>query len=139
MSFWPNSTGMIPVWSPTKLDQMVLIGCISKSRGQTLGFQNAIFKNLLVWKYKAQSSHSWCITSSRGPLPIFAWTTVVVLCKWLYCDLWPFPQISDPGAFGSSCFNTAIQNIKMICEFLNSYIRNNTNSLKGGIKTTCLF
>jgi len=26
---------------------------------------------LLVWKYKAQSFHIWCITSSRGPLPIF--------------------------------------------------------------------
>jgi len=50
---------------------MVLIGCISRSRGQKLCFQNAIFKHLLVWKYKAQSFHIWYITSSRGPLPIF--------------------------------------------------------------------
>ena len=28
--------------------QMVLIGCISRSRGQKIGFQNAIFKILLV-------------------------------------------------------------------------------------------
>jgi len=59
---------------------MVLFGWISRSRGQKLGFQNAIFKNLLVWKYKAKSFHIWCITSSRGPLPIFGvqhkWSTV---------------------------------------------------------------
>jgi len=52
--FWPkNFTGMIPGWSPTKVVQKVLIGCISRSRGQKVGFQNAIFKNLLVWNYKA--------------------------------------------------------------------------------------
>ena len=34
----------IPGWSPTKVVQMVLIGCISRSRGQKIGFQNAIFK-----------------------------------------------------------------------------------------------
>jgi len=43
-----NFTGMIPVWSPTKVVQMVLIGSISRLRGQKEGFQNAIFKNLLV-------------------------------------------------------------------------------------------
>jgi len=26
----------------------------------------------------------------------------VVLCKWLHCDLWPFPQVSDPGPSGPS-------------------------------------
>jgi len=50
---WTNSTGMVPGWSPTKIVQMVLIGCISRSRGQKVGFQNAIFKHLLVWNYKA--------------------------------------------------------------------------------------
>jgi len=25
----PNSTGMIPGWSPTKIVQMVLIGCVA--------------------------------------------------------------------------------------------------------------
>jgi len=59
---------------------MVQIGCISRSQGQKLGFQNAIFKNLLVWNYKAQSFHNWCIISSRGPLPIFGgqhkWSSV---------------------------------------------------------------
>jgi len=28
----------------------------------------------------------------------------VILCNWLHCDLWPFPQVSDPGPFGPSCF-----------------------------------
>jgi len=69
MVICPNSTGMIPGWSPTKFVQMVLIGCISRSRGQQIGFQNAIFKNLLVWNYKVQSFHIWYIASSRGPLP----------------------------------------------------------------------
>jgi len=69
MGIWPNSTGMVPGWSPTKIVQMVLIGCIGRSGGQKLGFQNAILKNLLVWQYKAQSFHIWCITSSNGPLP----------------------------------------------------------------------
>jgi len=53
--FWPNFTGMIPGWTPTNVVQMVLIGCISWSRGQNIGFQNAIFKTLLGWNYKAQS------------------------------------------------------------------------------------
>jgi len=29
----------------------------SRSRGQKVGFQNALFKNLFVWSYKAQSFH----------------------------------------------------------------------------------
>ena len=45
------------------------VSCISRSRGQKIGFQNATFKNLLVWNYKAQSFHIWYIASSRGPLP----------------------------------------------------------------------
>jgi len=48
MGILQNSTEMVPVWSPTEIVQMVLIGCIIRSRGQKLGFQNAIFKNLLV-------------------------------------------------------------------------------------------
>ena len=47
---------------------LVLIGCIRRSRGQKIGFQNAIFKNLLVWNYKVQSFHIWYIASSRGPI-----------------------------------------------------------------------
>jgi len=54
MGIRPNSKGMVPGWSPTKIVQMVLIGGISRSGGQKLGFQNDIFKNLFVWKYKAQ-------------------------------------------------------------------------------------
>ena len=42
MGILPNSTGMVPGWSPTEIIQMVLIGW-----GQKLGFQNAIFKNLV--------------------------------------------------------------------------------------------
>jgi len=58
----------------TQIVQMVLMGCISRSRGLKIGFQNATFKNLLVWKYKAQSFHIWCL------LPIFGgqhkWSSV---------------------------------------------------------------
>jgi len=43
MGRFPNLIGMIPGWSPTEIVQMVLIGCISMSQGQKLGFQNAIF------------------------------------------------------------------------------------------------
>ena len=48
---------------------MVLIGCINRSRGKKIGFQKAIFKNLLVLNYKAQGFHIWYIALSRGPLP----------------------------------------------------------------------
>jgi len=64
----PNSIGMVPGCSPTEIVQMVLISCISRSRGQKIGFQNAIFKNLFIWNYKAQRFHIWYITSSRGSL-----------------------------------------------------------------------
>jgi len=47
VGFGPNFTGMIPGWSPTKVVQMVLIGCISRSRGQKIRFQNATFKTLV--------------------------------------------------------------------------------------------
>jgi len=57
--------------------QMVLIGCICRSWGQTIGFQNAIYKNILVWNYKAQSFYIWYITSSRGPIP-----KLFKLCPW---------------------------------------------------------
>ena len=77
MVSWPNSTGMVPGWSPTKIVQMVLIGCICRSRGQKKGFQKAIFKKFLVWNYKAQSFHIWYIASSKGPLPKF-----FKLCPW---------------------------------------------------------
>ena len=48
IGFCQNFTGIIHWWSPTKVVQIVLIGCISRSRGQKVGFQNEIFKNLLV-------------------------------------------------------------------------------------------
>ena len=47
MEIWPNSTGMILGCSPTQIVQTVLIGCISKSQGQKIAFQNAVFKNLV--------------------------------------------------------------------------------------------
>jgi len=84
MVIWPNLTGMVPGWSPSKIVQMVLIGCICRSRCQNIGFQNAIFKNLLVWNYKAQSFHIWYIASSRGPLP-----KLFKLCPW--GQNWPRP------------------------------------------------
>ena len=77
MVIWPNSTGMVLGWSPTKIVQMVLIGWISRSRGQKIGLQIAIFKNL-VWNYKAQSFHIWyIITSSRSSLPIFGYINIM--------------------------------------------------------------
>jgi len=60
---------MVPGCSPTEIVQMVLIGCMSRSQGQKIGFQNAIFKNLFVLNYKAQSFYIWYIASSRGSLP----------------------------------------------------------------------
>jgi len=66
---WPNFTGMIPGWSPIKVVQTVPVGCISRSRGQKIVFQNTIFKTLLVRNYKAQRFHIWYIASFRGPLP----------------------------------------------------------------------
>ena len=84
MGIWPNSTGMVPGWSPTKVVQMVLIGCISRSRGQKIGFQNAILKNLLVWNYMAQSFHIWYKASSKGSLP-----KLFKLCPW--GQNWPRP------------------------------------------------
>jgi len=84
MVIWPNSTGMVPVWSPTKIVKMVLIDWISRSRGQKVGFQNAIFKNLLVGNYKAQGFHIWYIASSWGPLP-----KLFKLCPWVHN--WPSP------------------------------------------------
>jgi len=50
-------TSLIPGWSLIKVDRTVPVGCISRSRGQKIGFQNAIFKNLLVRDYKAQCFH----------------------------------------------------------------------------------
>ena len=84
MVIWPNSTGIVPGWSPTKIIQMVLIGCISRSHSKKVGFQNAIFKNLLVWNYKAQSFHIWYTASSRRPLP-----KLFKLCPW--GQNWPRP------------------------------------------------
>ena len=69
MGIGPNSTGMVPVWSSTKIVRMVLICCICRSRSQKIGFQNAIFKNILLRNYNAQSFYSWYITSSRVLLP----------------------------------------------------------------------
>jgi len=77
IGFWPNFTGMIPWWSPIKVVQTVPVGCISMSQGQKIVFQNAIFKNLLVRNYKAQSFYIWCIAPSRGPLP-----KLFKLCPW---------------------------------------------------------
>jgi len=48
IGFWPNFTGMIPRCSPTKSVQIVPVGCISKSLGQTICFQNATFKKSIL-------------------------------------------------------------------------------------------
>jgi len=44
MGILPNSAGMIPGWSPTKIIQMVLIGCKSRSHGSILGLQKSCLK-----------------------------------------------------------------------------------------------
>ena len=56
IGFWPNLTGMIPGWSPTKVVQTVPVGCLSRSWGHKIGFQNAIFKNL-VWNLVSNYSN----------------------------------------------------------------------------------
>jgi len=55
MGIWPNATGMVPGWSPTKIAKIVLVDYIGRSRAQIKRFQNAIFKNLYIYNYKAQS------------------------------------------------------------------------------------
>jgi len=57
IGFLLNFKERIPGWFPTKVVQIVSVGCISRSQGQKIGFQNAIFKYILVWNYKAQSFH----------------------------------------------------------------------------------
>jgi len=84
IGFWPNFTGMIPGWSPTRVVQIVPVGCLSRSRGQKIGFQNAIFRNLLVCNYNAQSFNIWYIALSRRPLP-----KLFKLCPW--GQNWPRP------------------------------------------------
>jgi len=69
LDFLLNFTEIIPVWSSTKVVQTVPVGCLSNLRGQKNRFQNAIFKNLLVWNYKSQSCHIWYIASYKCPLP----------------------------------------------------------------------
>ena len=50
MGISPNSKGMIPGWSSTRNVQIVSVGCISRSQGQKIGFQNAIFKLPKLYK-----------------------------------------------------------------------------------------
>jgi len=83
--FWPNFTGMISRCSSTNVVQTVPVGCISRSWGEKKGFQNALFKNLLLWNIKAQSFHIWYIPSSRGPLP-----NLFKFCPW--GQNWPLPR-----------------------------------------------
>ena len=83
IGFRPNFTGMVLGWSSTKVVHTVQVGCISRSQGQKISFQNAIFKNP-VGNCKAQSFLIWYITSSRGPLP-----KLFKLCPW--GQNWPRP------------------------------------------------
>ena len=128
MVIWPNSTGMVPRWSPTKIVQMILIGCICRSRGQKVGFQNAIFKNL-VWNYKAQSFHIWyIITSSRSSLPIFGYNNIMA-------SPWPLTLSSGerPRALWALLFCLLMHllfcpNILFFTTFCNTF--DNVNSFK---------
>ena len=69
MDILPNFTEIVPGWSYIKVVQTIPVGCISRSRGKKIGFQNAIFKNHLVRNYMAQSFHIWYLALSSGPLP----------------------------------------------------------------------
>ena len=114
MIIWPNSTRMFPGWSPTKIVQMVLIGCICRSRGQKIGLKIAIFKNL-VWNYKAHSFQNWYIASSRSSLPLFDYNNIIA-------SPWPltFSSGIDLGPFGPSClwFVTLFENCILKTYFL---------------------
>ena len=66
---------------------MNLIGCINRSRGQKLGLQNAIFKNLIVWKYKANSFHIWCKTHYLEVL--YQYLVDNISSPLLMAPLWP--------------------------------------------------
>jgi len=52
----------------------------------------------------------------------------VVLCKWIHCDLFPFPQVSNPGPIGPSCFKTDFHlcarwgSKQPACFFLHTYL-----------------
>ena len=88
---WPNFTGMIPRWSLIKVVQTVSVGCINRSLGQKIGFQNAIFKNLLVRNYKAQGpgGHNFTLTYIRKTSnDIFSLTTNGNLTKLHRNDPW---------------------------------------------------
>jgi len=117
-----------PWWSPTKIVQTVPIGCISRSRGKKIGFQNAIFNNLLIRNYKAQSLHIWYITSARHLLPeLFKlchlgpnWPCpVVTILHWNYIRKtsmtsspkplmgnWPNSTVMNPGWFSTKIVQT---------------------------------
>jgi len=103
MEIWPNFTGMIPVWSTIKVVQTVPVGCISRSRGQKNRFSKCNFQKSSCPKLQGPEL-SYLVYSiiQRSSTNIW-WTTLVVLCKWLHSDLWPFPQVSDPGPSGPSC------------------------------------
>jgi len=99
MGIWPNSTGMVPGWTLTKIVQMVLIGCICRSWGQKNRFSKGNFqKSSCLTVQGPQLSNLMYNIILRSSTKI-RWTTLVFLCKWLHCDLWPFPQLSDPEPF----------------------------------------
>jgi len=54
IGFWPYFIWMIPRCFSTKVVQTVLVGCISRSQGQKIGFQNAIWKHL-VWNTRPRA------------------------------------------------------------------------------------
>jgi len=77
------TTVMVPGWSPTKIVQIVLIVCISRSRGQKRVFNS---------KFSIILSET-------------AWPRALIFGILLHLeDLWPYPQVSDPGPFGPPCF-----------------------------------
>jgi len=100
---------MIPGRSPTKIVQTVPVGCISRLQGQKIGFQNAIFKNLLVWNYKAQRFHIWYIASKLFKLSPWGRSQFYIElykknCKKLLLlnRLWEFDKTKQEWSLGGS-------------------------------------
>jgi len=154
MGIWPNSAGIIPRWSPTRIIQMVLIGWISRSRGQKLGFQNhlEVLYQYLVDKWRkglnlTNIEHiehiSNCIMFVLTSLHVWYWTvscsTLIYPCM-LYCRvIWTHVR-------GGLCLDTRClelsSTLKMVCSIVVYYyfekIWQGVSSLKDNSVLSCL-
>ena len=78
MGISPNSTEMVPEWSPIEIVQMVLISCINRSRGKKNRFSKCIFQKSSCLKLQGpELSNLVYIASSRSSLPIFGYNNIM--------------------------------------------------------------